>query len=375
MKSEKITAFALAISLGVICADFTTPLRASAKCNRFDITCNPHIKPLTKPLVEQAWGEAGAVAYPAAADVMRGRNGGSQGLDVSQKQHLRPHFGDLVDRVVIVYGARMMDQWSAGGKEINLSGVDTAAQTYCNRIYVRDSYKSNDSQQLVTLSHEMTHSKQCEELGGEGKFGFHYFREFKRAGQNYENNKLEQEAYSFANQFASLLSTGDSTSSITPPAASNYQSFRLQTGTALEQTGDNFAFGVLPNGDLVGIKKAATGTGKTEVHILTAASNYQSFRLQTGTALEQTGDSFAFSVLPNGDLVAIKKSSTGTGKTEVHILTASSNYQSFRLQTGTALEQTGDNFAFGVLPNGDLVGIKKSGTGTGKTEVHILAAH
>ena len=63
----------------------------------------------------------------------------------------------------------------------------------------------SDFQQLVTLSHEMTHSKQCEELGGEGKFGFHYFREFKRAGQNYENNKLEREAYGFEEQFAGGL--------------------------------------------------------------------------------------------------------------------------------------------------------------------------
>jgi hypothetical protein len=105
-----------------------------------------------------------------------------------------------------------------------------------------------------------------------------------------------------------------------------------------------------------------------------AASNYQSFRLQTGTALHETGDNFAFGVLPNGDLVTIKKSGTGSGKTEVHILSAASDYQSFRLQTGTALHETGVNFAFGVLPNGDLVAIKKSGTGSGKTEVHILAA-
>ena len=201
MKSEKITAFALAISLGVVCADFTNPLRASAKCNKFDITCNPHIKPITKPLAEQAWGEAGAVAYPAAANVMLRRNIDSKRLSDSQKRYLRPHFGDLVDRVVVTYGSSMMDQWG----DINLSGVDTAAQTYCNRIYIQDSYKSDNTQQLVTLAHEMTHSKQCEELGGEGKFGFHYFREFKRAGLNYENNKLEREAYSFEEQFAGWL--------------------------------------------------------------------------------------------------------------------------------------------------------------------------
>lgn len=177
------------------------PITGKQICSIKDLDPTTGI-PGSREVAEQSWGEAGASAYQAAAAVMRGRNGGSQGLDESQKRYLRPHFGDLVDRVAIIYGARMLDQWSAFGKEINLSGVDTAAQTYCNRIYVRDSYKPNDFQQLVTLSHEMTHSKQCEQLGGEGKFGFHYFREFKRAGQNYENNKLEREAYSFEEQFA-----------------------------------------------------------------------------------------------------------------------------------------------------------------------------
>jgi hypothetical protein len=186
------------------------------------------------------------------------------------------------------------------------------------------------------------------------------------------HNDMPSDAYlqrQMADRINSVLA-----SSPPPIVVSSYSRFRLQTGTALHETGSNFAFGVLPNGDLVAIKKSGTGSGKTEVHILSASSNYQSFRLQTGTALHETGDNFAFGVLPNGDLVAIKKSGTGSGKTEVHILSASSNYQSFRLQTGTALHETGDNFAFGVLPNGDLVAIKKSGTGSGKTEVHILAA-
>jgi hypothetical protein len=172
--------------------------------------CASHADPTpyihgSKEVAEAAWGEAGASAYQAAASTMRARNGNSQGLDEVQKKYLRPHFGDLVNQVVVIYNARMMDQWSAFGKSINLSGVDTAAQTYCNRIYVRDSYKPNDFQQLILLSHEMTHSKQCEQLGGEGKFGFHYFREFKRGGQSYEGNKLEKEANNFENQFAASL--------------------------------------------------------------------------------------------------------------------------------------------------------------------------
>jgi hypothetical protein len=163
--------------------------------------------PGSKDFAENAWGEAGAVAYPAAASIMRGRHGSSQGLDSFQKRNLKPHFGDLVGQVVVIYNASMMDRWSALGKSINLSGVDTAAQTYCDRIYVRDPYKPNDLQQLELLAHELVHSRQCQSLGGAGKFGFHYFREFKRAGLGYDGNKLEKEADSFSKQIASSFSS------------------------------------------------------------------------------------------------------------------------------------------------------------------------
>ncbi len=150
--------------------------------------------------------------------------------------------------------------------------------------------------------------------------------------------------------------------------------FRLQKGTALHETGNNFAFAALANGDLMAIKKAQTGTNSTEVHILSAASIYGQFRLQKGTALHETGNNFAFAALANGDLMAIKKAQTGTNSTEVHILSAASNYGQFKLQTGTALYETDDNFAFAALANEDLMVIKKAQTGTNSTEVHILSA-
>ena len=49
---------------------------------------------------------------------------------------------------------------------------------------------------------------------------------------------------------------------------------------------------------------------------------YKRFLLQTGTALHDMDDTFAFAVAPNRDLFAIKKSNTGTNSTEVHILSA-----------------------------------------------------
>ena len=85
--------------------------------------------------------------------------------------------------------------------------------------------------------------------------------------------------------------------------------------------------------DLVGIKKAATGTASTEVHVVSGRANFREFLLQTGTALHETDGTWSFSLshwddipyppraqpLGNGyDLVGIKKSGAPTA--EVHIL-------------------------------------------------------
>jgi hypothetical protein len=73
-------------------------------------------------------------------------------------------------------------------------------------------------------------------------------------------------------------------------------------------------------------------------------------------------------------LFAIKKNNTGTHSTELHILSAESNYQKFIAQIGTALHETGETFAFAVTPGRKLMAIKECGTGLKSTEVHILNA-
>lgn len=178
----------------------------SESCSWADITCNPYISDHTSSITEGAWGEAGAVAYQAAAQWMRANNGVSQWLDETQKRYLRPYFGGLVDRVVVIYNAKLMDDWLNAGFKIDIVPGESAAQTYCERIYVDGPYKPGDSGQITLLAHELIHSRQCEQFGGAGKFGYYYFREFNRADQSYESNKLEMEANDFERQFAGWLS-------------------------------------------------------------------------------------------------------------------------------------------------------------------------
>jgi Calcineurin-like phosphoesterase len=179
--------------------------------------------------------------------------------------------------------------------------------------------------------------------------------------------------------------------------ASNYQSFLLQTPTPITQTdgAQDYAGWAMADfdgdgiSDLYGIKVANTGTGNVELHVLSGASNYQSFILQTGIPIveadgqanfaEWTLADFDGDGLP--DLFGVKVSDTGSGAVEVHVLSGASGYQSFILETPIPIVEsdgsqdfkgwaTADLRGDGVI---DLFGIKVANTGTGDVEVHALS--
>ncbi len=157
----------------------------------------------SEKLTEKAWGNVGAIAYHAGDRLMSKNNAKPQGLDEIQKEYLRPHFGDLVDRVMVVYSAVLMEDWVAASFKINVGRSN--AQVYGHRVYIRDIYRPGDLQQIVLLAHELYHCKQYEELGSLSKFGYHYFFQYKKAEQKYEKNIFEQEAFKFEKFFANWL--------------------------------------------------------------------------------------------------------------------------------------------------------------------------
>jgi hypothetical protein len=163
------------------------------------------------------------------------------------------------------------------------------------------------------------------------------------------------------------------------PAEKIYREFSWHSGTALEMTNDNWAFATsVGAGDLWAIKKNGTGTGRTELHLVSALSHYKNFVFQKPTALEMTDNRWEFGLANNLDLFAIKKNGTGSNSTEVHILSAEKDYTDFSIHTGTPLEMTDETWAFVVAANRDVIAIKKGSsskpTGTGRTELHILSA-
>lgn len=156
-----------------------------------------------------------------------------------------------------------------------------------------------------------------------------------------------------------------------------YNTYKYIRNTTLSGTGadSSYKFLLAKNNDLYMIKKANTASHMTEVHVLSDASQYKTFIFQKATPLGETGDNWDFILADNNDLVCILKSGGASGKTEVHILTAASNYQTYSVHAVTGLGQTDGNYAFMMNGNRDLYVVKKRNSSTtGNTEVYILSS-
>ena len=141
--------------------------------------------------------------------------------------------------------------------------------------------------------------------------------------------------------------------------------------------------------DLVVVQRSGTVTGRTELYIMDAtsalpngAASFQRLLLHTGTVLGPTDERHAFSMADwNGDgrldLVAVQKSGTASGHTEVRVIDGASGFQRYLLETTTLLGPTDERHTFSMADwnnDGrlDLVAVQTSGTVSGKTEVRVL---
>jgi lysozyme len=173
-------------------------------------------------------------------------------------------------------------------------------------------------------------------------------------------------------------------------AVSGYQSFILHAATALPAVpAGQFQFALASfagdhRSNLYAIALNHTGTNTVEVHVLSEASSYSTWILHSPSALALVADSSAVQFKigdkgGSGDLIAIPHAATGSGGTEVHALTRASGYGAFSIHTATPLAYTSDSVFAYTLGDHDADGIPDiyvvamNNTGSGQTEVHVLS--
>jgi hypothetical protein len=171
-------------------------------------------------------------------------------------------------------------------------------------------------------------------------------------------------------------------------AASDYQTRVFEKATTFANETDGtwlMANWSNPGGppDLIFIKTNNTPSGRVEVHVASAESEYQTRVLETPTTFANENDGIWLMTdwsNPGGkpDLVFIKTSNTPSGHVEVHIASAASNYQTRVIETATTFVNESDGtwtMATWLRPGGkpDLVFIKTNNTPNGHVEVHVAA--
>jgi hypothetical protein len=172
-------------------------------------------------------------------------------------------------------------------------------------------------------------------------------------------------------------------------AGSFYTQFSLHTGTPQGTNDGSLDYELVPwtrgsSPDLAVIKKFNTGSGKTEVHILSGSTNYQTFAVHQATSQPPTDNTFQFQFVDwdaDGipDLAMIQTSNTASGHTEIHVLSGASGFQSYILHVATAFDSYPANANFYMLDwdhdgRPDLALVLSGTTGSGNKEVHILSA-
>ena len=167
--------------------------------------------------------------------------------------------------------------------------------------------------------------------------------------------------------------------------ASGYQSSEildrpLPLGTHAPDDPFQFAIGGPTGGDLYVIRTRDGQTGRVEVHALSAASGYTTWILHSASALPAGRYVAATSRLligRTGDLYLVLHGATGSGRAELHRLSAASRYTTFTLHRALPVGYTDDSWAqwlLGTADEPDLFLVLLSGGGSLRQEVHRLGA-
>lgn len=150
----------------------------------------------------------GRVCVQQAQAISKRHARGQRPLDPITQHYLRPWFGDLVDRVRVVWHADLRDGIEVAGRVLL---QNSRARTHGYAIYIdrrEGAPDPGDTRQTLLLAHEFFHVQQYVRFDESlPRFCQQYISGWLKGGFVYEHNVLEIEAFEWTFAFAEWLAT------------------------------------------------------------------------------------------------------------------------------------------------------------------------
>lgn len=157
-------------------------------------------------------------------------------------------------------------------------------------------------------------------------------------------------------------------------SASTYAAFDIREPSGFSDGEDSNGIFTIDNGDLYFIKTKSTDTGFIEVHMAGHQKHFANIEYHA-TSTFQSGDaSDGLLTIRGGDLYLIKTRDTGSGKVEVYIADGQKNYDNRKKHVTWFSTDDDKNGTWDIGTKGDLYFVKTKNTGSGRIEVHVATA-
>ena len=157
-------------------------------------------------------------------------------------------------------------------------------------------------------------------------------------------------------------------------SGSTYSAFDLHQPSGFGACEASNGIFTIDNGDLYFIKTENTGKGFIEVHMAGHQKGFAKIEYH-GTSTFPCGDaSNGYLTVRGGDLYLIKTRGTGSGKVELYIADGEKDYKNCKQHLTWFSANDDKNGTWDIGTKGDLYFVKTKDPGSGRVEVHVATA-
>ena len=173
-------------------------------CFNKNSECRKGLRNLDQQRLDLMKKSIGPLCVTNSEVVYRRNTNNNRGISRIQRYYLEKYFGNIVYKTFFVWNSLLNDHVTFQGKTLTHG---SEAQTYGYDVYLSDINKENNTEQLITMAHELAHVKQFHEQYSSNinKYCDNYMWQWLNASFEYFDIQMEKDAFKEEYQFARWL--------------------------------------------------------------------------------------------------------------------------------------------------------------------------